>query len=147
MSEIKDMLVEKLMKVSGLDSTNATNKVEEMMGLLTGLTEEEMSNAISKKIMSLATRRSTGEKMEVYILGAGVVEDSNSYAKWQAKQMYDENPDDAITRGFVKLEGENVIPLDTKEFFDEEKTKKNPGFGKPIKERMQRKTYALKNDE
>ena len=57
--------------------------------------------------------------------------DLNSKKIAAANEAFNSNPDQAQSEGLVKVDGENVIPLDTLKVFKNGNT--NPNFGKPLK--------------
>lgn len=141
---MSEELVKKLVE-NGASEEEAKEKIAKMEELLKGMPEEEKLSLMKRRVSM--TRKVSGTEVEVTVLGPGLVSDANSYAKYTALQAYKEDPDSAIEQRIVELRGEDVVPLDVREFWDEEGTKKNKNFGKPIQTRMQRTTVGLLGDK
>jgi hypothetical protein len=140
---------------SGIDAKTAEKKVKQIEDKIkvqlakqdAGVIETAINLAYNQLVSTVSK-----EKVRGVVIGVGEEKDANGYAKHVATVAYEENPQRAIAEGLVTVEtdedGEDVvIPLDTKEFFDADKKKKNGNFGKPLPTRMQREiVLAIEND-
>ena len=87
----------------------------------------------------LVNTKSTAVFYEGVIIGAERTRDLMEYKRDAAFKAYEENPQDAIDNGLVKVEGEDIIPLDTR---DEVQGVVNKKKGQPLKKNMfMRKLY------
>jgi hypothetical protein len=81
----------------------------------------------------LINTKSTALAYEGIIIGAEKTRDLMKFKRDAAFKAYDDDPQAALDNGVVAVEGENVIPLDTRE---EVYGKKNAKFGQPLKKEM-----------
>ncbi len=81
----------------------------------------------------LVNTKSTAIVYEGIIIGAEKTKDLMEYKRDLAFKAYEDNPQDAIDSGIVKVEGEDIIPLDTR---DEVQGKVNKKKGQPLKKNM-----------
>ena len=144
---------EVVMKIveSGITADKAEKKVKQIEDKIKVQLKNQDDKAIEVAInlaYSQILNSLSQEKVRGIVIGIGEKKDANDYAKRVALNAYKENAQRAISEGLVRVdEDETVVPLDTKEFFDEGKTKKNGNFGKPLATRMQREiVVAIEND-
>lgn len=136
-----DMLVK-----SNIDKDVAKAKVKEVISVvkeaLPNESEDYWATVVGLKLRDMV-KASQAEKYRALCVAIDEMKDSLGYQKYKALEAYKENAAVAIQDGLVKLDGEKVIPLDTREYYDEEKTKQNKNFGKPLPTVMRREGYFV----
>lgn len=140
-AEYIDLLVK-----GGVDKKAATNTVKAVVSKVTSLMKDEPAieqDIVIRLKLNEILKGSNAEKFRGICVALDEMKDSLQYQKYLAMEAYKADASRAITDGKVKLEGDKVIPLDSREYFDEEKTKKNRNFGKPLPTVMRREAYFI----
>lgn len=121
----------------------AIAKIDEVMA---DESEETRTNFLKMKVKNIVASANV-EKYRGICVGVGDKRDILDYSKKQAMAAYKANPQRAVADGIVRIDGDNIIPIDTKEFFDAARTKRNKGFGKPIGTVLRIESYFLVENE
>lgn len=90
----------------------------------------------ARAIMYRGIRGDLQSKAEWYkgkFFGAGNRRDVMDKTRKDAIAAYETDPEKAIREGIVRVAGDTVTVINRKEYFDDARTRKNPGFNKPLK--------------
>jgi hypothetical protein len=121
-----------------------------------GENDETKANIASIKIREMISA-SRSEKYRVTVVAVGPVYDVNARSRKKAMDTYNDNPGLALSTGAVRevragtqnaeqaKDKTWILAIDTKEFWDEAKTKKNFGYNKPFPVRMTRNIVGVSN--
>ena len=140
---------------SGVEEADAEKQVKNVIakleesGKIEGLSEarivEIVTIAASKRFVKV-----TGDEFIGVCVGYSGMEDDNGYAKWLILQDYNNDKMNAVTRGIVTMsddvdsEGNKTpIPMDTRKYLDNARTKINPNYGEPYPTKLIRKVLFV----
>ena len=125
---------------------DATRKVDTAISKIATLMADESQEARDKtllmKVRNVATSMNVA-KFRGVCVAVGDKRDILEFSKKQAMAAYKENPRRAVAEGMVRIDGDKVIPIDTKKYFDAAGTKPNRGYGKPIGTVMRIESYFI----
>lgn len=155
--------VEMLVK-GGWDKKDAEAKVKQLQTAVVEQNPKETDAFIEKALRhAIGTiLRSKIEKITGICVGFGPKQDSNSFAKRKAWEVYKQNPQEAISGKYVALDAEGKVMFDStlkyedgsakpiaadnREFLDPDtKRMKNRAYGKPLGENIQREALFIVN--
>ena len=135
-----------LLVKGGVEKKTATTTVDTIVDRVSkamkGESAEDQDTVIRLKLNDIL-KGANAEKFRGTCIALDEMKDSLQYQKYLAMEAYKEDAARAIADRKVQIDGSKVIPLDTREFFDEERTKKNKNFGKPLPTVMRREAYFL----
>lgn len=141
----KKAYVDLLVK-GGLERKSAISTVDTIVDRVSkamkGESAEDQDTVIRLKLNDIL-KGANAEKFRGLCIALDEMRDSLQYQKYLTLEAYKEDAARAIADKKVKVDGDKIIPLDTREFFDEERTKKNKNFGKPLPTVMRREAYFL----
>lgn len=152
-----------VMVTAGWDKAEATKRLNALIAkaneLMKGESAEAISSVIDMKVKGLL-RGGQGDKFKGYAVAISDKRDMNKKSKDNAIASYNKDPVRAIKDKIVELktvkvkdakgkevEKKEVIPLDTRKFYDKDGKKENKNFGKPIPVQMRRSIFWLIGDE
>ena len=75
------------------------------------------------------------DKFEGILIGMTRVRDANGFQRREALKLYETNPDDALAKGLIRVENNEPVVIDTRQFLDSKGTIPNPNYNKPLQER------------
>lgn len=141
------LIVEDLAKQYSVTVEKITELIAKIQEVAPGESDDFYETAVALKLKknaasgprlsSIDYAKENAKEFKAIVLGISKVKDDNDFTKRAAWKAYRTNKHEAVTTGQVEvIDGddgkEHVIPLDNKKYFDKEKTKENPDFGKPI---------------
>lgn len=145
--------VEQLVK-GGWDKKEAEAKVKALQAAVVAQNPKE-TDAFHEKVMKTSIGKILSSKIERLTgvcMGFGPKQDSNSFAKRKAMEIYEQNPAEAIAGKYLAVDAEGKllmkdgkpVPADSREFLDPD-TKKMPNraWGKPLGENIQREALFI----
>ncbi len=139
-------LVELLVESGKFDKATATKKVKAAVAAVTkalpGAEDETIEKLVRRKIQKAVTVPAS-DKFEGICVAYSEKQDANRFSKDKALKLYEDDPMRAVQDGFVKVQGEKVIPLDNRRYIDNAQTMENRMYGKPLPTRMQREVFFI----
>lgn len=105
------------------------------------------TNAAKELNRKYVADKSTAVMKTFIVVGMSGIIDYTKKRIANAMESYHSNPDAALQSGIVKQDGNEIVVIDTKEFFDNAQTKKNKNFGKQLTPQVARQVLALMKNE
>jgi hypothetical protein len=145
MAQTEKQLIDMLVK-GGMDKKVAQEKVKAVIAkaneIMKGEDQESIDTVIMIKLKDML-KSASAEKYRGICVALDELRDSLGYQKYLALEAYKQDANRALADGMVKKEGDKLIPLDNRDFFDEAKTKPNKMKGKPLPVVMRREAYFV----
>lgn len=159
---VDETIYVKTLVEAGMNEDDAAKKVSKLVTkvneLMDGESIDAINNIIAIKVRELIAA-SKSDKFTVTVVAAGQLRDTNFGSRYSAVETYNEAPSRALETGAVKIvkegtknalkakDGNWLLAFDTREFWDDAKTKQNYGYNKPFKTIMSRDIIGIIDGE
>jgi len=143
---------------AGMSETDAQDEVKKITETVKRAMPNEQTTLINA-VIGIRVKQVADtfryEPFNITVVSVGPKRDKNAYKRNVAVNIYNENPEVALMQGLVKVvtsntpgaikanDGNYILPIDNRKYWDEAGTKKNYGYGKPFKPQMSRDIIAI----
>lgn len=146
MSINKKELINLLVESNAFDKKVAAEKVDAVVEAVKKALPDAEDDTIEKMVRRRIQKVVSAPKSDKYegvCVAASERTDANEISKKVALKVYRNDPMMAVQDGYVKIVGEEIIPLDNRKFIDRAQTMKNRNYGKPLPTKMQREVVFI----